>query len=506
VRENRRAYAKRDCDRSSVFRLAWEHLSADLGGFQVRLSDLLSPLNPLGFFERRFRQVNNRLKDRAEFERVLARGLVDRFDALDRRLDALASSGGGGRCDALHARFDALQGQLERLENAQDRMWRHLDQVRINLSSYLGDGVALTHTVGGWPMLITANDIGCSVSLVSGGRYEEHNTNLLLSFTEPETVFLDIGANIGYFSLLLGQRLSGQGHVYAFEPHPQLVDLLTRNLFLNGLDKRVTVFPFALSDRDAAAAMQYPAGHLGGGWVLDPADAAAGNLTGEIKRLDELLDPGFTCDLVKIDVEGHELSVLRGMRRIVANSPRIKVLFEKLYPDMPNDAAVEAYFRELGFDLYGVQDDVSLLPLQAGDLRGWAGYALAARPGTIRGGLGRLQFSVYPAQLIVPGDRSPGRDQLQRRGERGQLLFRGPFWFLRAGTWHMRLHGRIRGAVLIMVFESLGGKVTQFELAAGQSEHVLVLTRDLVAFEFVVYAISDATEIVVERIEMIGET
>ena len=96
-------------------------------------------------------------------------------------------------------------------------------------------------------MLVTANDIGCSVALISGGRYEEHNTNLLLSFTAPETVFLDIGANIGYFSLLLAQRLSGQGHVYAFEPHPQFVDLLARNLFLNGLDKTVTVFPFALS-------------------------------------------------------------------------------------------------------------------------------------------------------------------------------------------------------------------------------------------------------------------
>ena len=97
-------------------------------------------------------------------------------------------------------------------------------------------------------------------------------------------------------------------------------------------------------------------------------------------------------------------------------------------------------------------------------------------------------------------------DQLRCYGERGQLLFRGPFWFLRAGTWHMRLHGLIRGVVLVIIFELRGSKVTQFELAAGQSDHVLVLIRDLVAFEFVVYAAGDATEIIVDRIEMVGET
>lgn len=472
----------------------------------MRFSDVLSALNPLGFFERRFRAVNNRLKERAEFERALARGLVDRFAVLDRRLEALEQRGRNWQNDALHARFDALQDQLQRIENAQDRMWRHLDQVRTSLSSYLGDGIALTHTVAGSPILVTADDIGCSLGLVSNGRYEEHNTNLLLSFVEPETVFLDIGANIGYFSVVVGQRLAGNGHVYAFEPHPQLFELLGRTLFLNRLEKAVTVFPWALSDRDGAATLQYPAKHLGGGRVLDPADAALGNLTSETKRLDELLDPSFTCDLVKIDVEGHELNVLRGMRRIIANSPRIKVLFEKLYPDMANDAALEAYFYELGFELYGVQEDISLLPLQAGELRGWAGYALAARLGTIEGGLGRLRFSVYPAQLVVPGIPGTMGAQLRCRGERGQLLFRGPFWFLRAGTWRMRLHGAIRGAVLVFIFESLGSKVTQFEMAAGESEHVLVSTRDLVAFEFVVYAASDPAEIIVDQIEMIAET
>src|SRR5256885_16158060 len=50
-------------------------------------------------------------------------------------------------------------------------------------------------------------------------------------------------------------------------------------------------------------------------------------------RLDDLLGPDFRCNLVKIDVEGHELQVLDGMKRIVENSPDIKILFEKLTPN-----------------------------------------------------------------------------------------------------------------------------------------------------------------------------
>src|SRR5205085_12352859 len=112
------------------------------------------------------------------------------------------------------------QSGLQRVEQAQDRMWRHLDFVRTRSGSYLGSGIALTHLADGTRMLINANDDGCPMGILSGGRHEENNTQLLLSFVDPDTVLVDIGANIGFFSVSIAQRLTGRGHVHAFEPHP----------------------------------------------------------------------------------------------------------------------------------------------------------------------------------------------------------------------------------------------------------------------------------------------
>ena len=57
---------------------------------------------------------------------------------------------------------------------------------------------------------------------------------MLLSFVTDSTVFLDIGANLGYFSLQVAARNRNGGKVLAFEPHPKLFDLMKRSLFLNG--------------------------------------------------------------------------------------------------------------------------------------------------------------------------------------------------------------------------------------------------------------------------------
>jgi FkbM family methyltransferase len=217
-----------------------------------------------------------------------------------------------------------------------------------------------------------------------GGRYEEENLEILLSFVKDNTVFLDIGANIGFFTLQVGKRVSGNGSIYSFEPHPKLLNLLRWNVHLNGLSRTVTCFPFGLSDQNSAAKFSYPVGHLGGGAVGDlPNSLNHDVINSEIRRLDDVLGPKFSCDLVKIDVEGHELNVLKGMRQIVANSARMKILFEKLTPNFGTEAALEEYFEENGFDLYAVGSGSSPDKLGAGSLRERGGYVLAARQGDL---------------------------------------------------------------------------------------------------------------------------
>jgi hypothetical protein len=230
----------------------------------------------------------------------------------------------------------------------------------------------------------------------------------------------------------------------------------------------------------------------------------------ELKKLDDVLGRDFRCDLVKIDVEGHELNVLNGMREIVGNSPRIKILFEKLVPNVGNESGLEQYFAALGFALYAVGPDASLNELAAGGLRDWGGYALAARRGLIDDdALSRSRFSIYSRQLwrrpALPATSEASPDGHYRATVAGALLFHGPYWFLKRGRWRFKLHGRVRGAVTFSLLERFGYTVSSFTLEAGQTEQILVLRRDLVHFECAAYAVSGDAEIDIDRIEFIRE-
>jgi len=409
--------------------------------------------------------------------------------------------GYGWAMDRIWTRNANLSQQLAALDAKLERMWLDLDFIRTRLSSYLGDGVALTYLVDATPIYINSDDFGGPSNFLNGGRYEEQNLEVLLSFVKEDTVFLDIGANLGFFTLQVGKRVLRRGRVYSFEPHPKLLSLLRWNVHLNGLTGMVSCFPFGLSDQNSPAKFAYPIGHLGGGAVSDLADNADFDIVdSELRRLDDVLGPDFVCDLVKIDVEGHELNVLNGMRRVVENSPEIKILFEKLAPNLGTEDTFEEYFRERGFNLYQVLDDSSLDELVAGSLKERSGYVLAARPGAIAESTRRSRFSIYPGQLFIPTalDR-------RSRAKPGGILFHGPYWFLRKGVWRFKLHGAIRGGISFILQERFGYRVLSFPMGEGQSEYVFILKRDLIHFECVARSAVEGAEIELDRLEFIRE-
>jgi FkbM family methyltransferase len=369
----------------------------------------------------------------------------------------------------------------------------------------VGDGVALTYLVDETPMFVNANDLGGPFNLMNGGRYEEENIDVLFSFLKEDTVFLDIGANIGFFSLKIGKRLGPRGRVYAFEPHPWIYELLQRNVHVNGLGNAITCFNLALSDKNTIATLQYPFGHLGGGHLAPGTSSGHTAVDAELRRLDDLVGADFRCDLVKIDVEGHEIGVLNGMQNIVVNSPQIKILFEKLSPNAGTEPALEAYFSGLGFALYGVLPDASLAALGSAALAEWSGYVVAVRPGTIADGLSRRRFSIYGGQLLAPTRLVPEPGPLRCTAELGELLFHGPYWYLGQGDWRFKFHGEIRGEARFTLLQRFGHPVEQFVVQAGQFEHVLVIPGDLLYFECAAYAATTQTEITVDRLEFIRE-
>src|SRR5262249_35462499 len=130
-----------------------------------------------------------------------------------------------------------------------------------------------------------------------------------LAAVRPGHTVYDLGANVGWFSLLAGRRVGAGGRVVAFEPDLQNAALAERNAARNGL-ANVTVVPAAVGDRDGWASFRQEASIKG---RLDEG----GGLPVPLVSLDGWIESGRDAppDVVKIDVEGAELGVLRGMER-----------------------------------------------------------------------------------------------------------------------------------------------------------------------------------------------
>jgi FkbM family methyltransferase len=141
---------------------------------------------------------------------------------------------------------------------------------------------------------------------------------------------LDVGANVGCYTLLFAQWVGTGGHVYAFEPAAASRAGLERHLSINELSSRVTVRPEAISDRVGSATFVDAGTH--GDNRLVPV-ATPDTRTVRSLTIDDFCDAsGITPDVIKIDIEGAELAALRGARRTIAGRGAALALFVELHP------------------------------------------------------------------------------------------------------------------------------------------------------------------------------
>ena len=155
---------------------------------------------------------------------------------------------------------------------------------------------------------------------LASGDFERAELEWAAAQIRPRGAAIDVGANVGLFSLVLARASGGSGEIHSFEPFPESLERLRDNLARNGADN-VTVHPFALSDDTGT--VQLGAGHDPAflSIVGDPgADNAIASLPVETRMLDDVWDPGTMppASFIKIDVEGAELKVLNGARELIA--------------------------------------------------------------------------------------------------------------------------------------------------------------------------------------------
>jgi FkbM family methyltransferase len=154
------------------------------------------------------------------------------------------------------------------------------------------------------------------------GTYEPDLQAAIARWVQPGMVVYDVGANIGYISLMMARRAGERGRVFSFEPLPGNLERMRENIALNGLTERVLAIPAAvIEDRRAVQFLVGPSGGTG------KAEGSAGRQ--EIAYRSSLEVKGISLDqfvyqdgnpppqVVKVDIEGGEVLALPGMQRLL---------------------------------------------------------------------------------------------------------------------------------------------------------------------------------------------
>ena len=151
-----------------------------------------------------------------------------------------------------------------------------------------------------------------SQSLVGSGVWEPVTTHLIKDLVNPGMHVLDVGANFGYYTLLLAQQVGPTGRVWAFEPVSMFRNQLLWHLERNRFSDRVTVVPYGLSDRCSTSPISVSASSA----TLHAVDTASRPESIELRPLDEVVpELGIDrIDFVKSDIDGHEPWFLDGGR------------------------------------------------------------------------------------------------------------------------------------------------------------------------------------------------
>lgn len=150
-----------------------------------------------------------------------------------------------------------------------------------------------------------------------GTEYERHETRFVDGFLQVGMVFFDIGANVGYYTLMAARRVGDAGRVHGFEPVSRQYDTLEANVRASDLHN-VVLNRTIVSERSGTMTISLgPEYHSGIASVCpDPRVPGQTELVASIRLDDYVQQRGLgRVDIIKIDVEGHELSVLNGARR-----------------------------------------------------------------------------------------------------------------------------------------------------------------------------------------------
>jgi FkbM family methyltransferase len=171
---------------------------------------------------------------------------------------------------------------------------------------------------------------------IAKGSYERFTRKLFQRALEPGMRALDVGANIGYYTLLAANAVGSTGKVYSFECDPANARFLRHNVKLNGVADVVTIVPKAATSH--AGVVQLFADRtnsLLSSLVVE--GQATASIEVESTTVDDAISPLERIDVAKVDVEGGEVDAIRGMSETISRTERL-VMFVECCPSALSSA------------------------------------------------------------------------------------------------------------------------------------------------------------------------
>lgn len=169
-------------------------------------------------------------------------------------------------------------------------------------------------------IVVDAHDRVIGGELKRKGEYERFVTWALLKLLQSGQTFVDVGANVGYFSLLAATRVGPTGRVLAVEPMPENWALLEKSIALNGFGNIIELHKVAAGDTTRRVRMTLgDRANSGSFSFVSGRQPSKDIFEVECRRLDDLLT-GRRVDIIKMDIEGAEGLALKGMRQTLGAS------------------------------------------------------------------------------------------------------------------------------------------------------------------------------------------
>lgn len=194
---------------------------------------------------------------------------------------------------------------------------------------YLGYGRSMIRLAGGEPFVVDTQSMDFGYAVMETGSWEDWILPAVLPFVHESAVIVDVGSNVGFYSVVLGRR-ARKGRLYAFEPNKRSFDILMTNLEVNNLERRRCRHA-AVGAEEGEVRLNVGFGEAGRGYVTTMDDVVMPYFeTTAVPQvtLDAAIPVRERIDVLKIDVEGYECEVIHGASRVLKNRQAAAILIE----------------------------------------------------------------------------------------------------------------------------------------------------------------------------------